>query len=342
MAQGALPPSTDDRVMWDIWESMFRLPLVTVADEVGIFGALGEKALTTEELAQKLDVDARVLGIHLAALASMGLIDKGGGKWSASPEARRWLHPEAEGYWGGFLFGFRERTKMHEQLLETLRTGKRPANATAGGPEWERGHMSDETARRIAAFMHAHSQAPARGTAQQPEFASVRHLMDVGCGSGVYGIEIARAHPQMRVTLMDLEAMAAAAATYAERAGFNGRIETVGVNMFEETWPTGPDAHFFANVFHDWSDETNRLLARKSFEALPSGGRIFLSEILMDDDLAGPWHAASFSLLMLVGTLGKQYSLPEFTDILESAGFRDVTARRHGGGYYSLVSATKP
>jgi acetylserotonin N-methyltransferase len=112
--------------------------------------------------------------------------------------------------------------------------------------------------------------------------------------------------------------------------------------MFTEDWPEGHDAHFFANVFHDWSDETNRLLAQKSFAALPSGGRIFLGEILMDDDGAGPWHAASFSLLMLIGTLGKQYSLAEFRAILESAGFTDVTAQRTGGGYYSLVSARKP
>ena len=50
----------------------------------------------------------------------------------------------------------------------------------------------------------------------------------------------------------------------------------------------------------------------------------------------------SFSLLMLLGTLGKQYSLPEFRDILESAGFTRVEALRTGGGYYSLVSAVKP
>ena len=45
---------------------------------------------------------------------------------------------------------------------------------------------------------------------------------------------------------------------------------------------------------------------------------------------------------MLVGTLGKQYSLPEFREILESAGFTQVEAVRTGGGYYSLVSAVKP
>jgi acetylserotonin N-methyltransferase len=337
-----LPPTSDDRAIWDAWESMFRLPVVTVADEAGIFRALGDRAMTLEELAADRGFDPHPLAILLAALASSDLVEKRDGKWRAMPTARTWLHPDAEGYWGGFLGSMRERTGMHAQLMEALKTGKRPASTRSGAPEWERGEMSAEAAERIAAFMHAHSQAPALGAAAQSIFGEVRHLMDVGCGSGVYGIEIARAHPGLNVTLMDLTAMADEAGHYVQRAGLADRVGTAGVNMFTEDWPTEPDAHFFSNVFHDWSDETCRLLARKSFAALPSGGRIFLNEILMDDDGTGPWHAASFSLLMLLGTLGKQYSLPEFRDMLESAGFVEVEAQRTGGGYYSLVSARKP
>lgn len=341
-----LPPSTDDRVIWDTWEAQFRLPAMTVADELGVFRALGDAPLTTGELAAALEVEVHPLSILLAALASSDLIEKRGDKWRALPPARTWLHPEAEGYWGGFLLGFRERGPLHAQLLEAMKTGKRPTSFKSGAPEWERGAMSAEAAQRIASFMHSHSMAPARGAAAQAVFGEVRHLMDVGCGSGVYGIEIARAHPNLRVTLMDLAAMADEAATYVARAGMQDRVGTAGVNMFTEDWPQGgsdgPDAHLFCNVFHDWSVETNSLLAKKSFDALPSGGRIFLSEILMDDDGTGPWHAAAFSLLMLVGTLGKQYSLPEFREILEGAGFTQVEAVRTGGGYYSLVSARKP
>jgi acetylserotonin N-methyltransferase len=337
-----LPPTNDDRVIWDMWEAQFRLPVMTAADELGVFRALGDAGLTTGELAGGLGLEIHPLSILLAALASSGLVEKREGKWRAMPPARTWLHPEAEGYWGGFLHGFRERGPLHGQLVEVMKTGKRPESFNSGAPEWERGAMSAEAAQRIASFMHSHSMAPARGAAAQAVFGEVRHLMDVGCGSGVYGIEIARAHPKLQVTLMDLAAMADEAGAYVARAGMQQRVGTAGVNMFTEDWPRGPDAHFFANVFHDWSVETNLLLARKSFDALPSGGRIFLSEILMDDDGAGPWHAAAFSLLMLVGTLGKQYSLAEFRAILEPAGFTGVEAVRTGGGYYSLVSARKP
>jgi len=339
---GPLPPSQDDRLIWDIWESQFRLPATTVADELGILRTLSDKAMATGELASMLELDSNALAILLGALASTDLVEKRGGKWRALPAARTWLHPDAEGYWGGFLFRFRETNPLHAQIREALQTGRRPESVESGAPEWERGEMSAEAAQRIAAFMHAHSQAPARGAAVQSVFGKIGSLMDVGCGSGVYGIEIAKANPQLKVTLLDLAAMAEEAGNYVERAGLSDRISTHACNMFTENWPTGHDAHFFANVFHDWSEETNRLLAAKSYAALPSGGRILLGEILMDDDGAGPWHAAAFSLLMLVGTLGKQYSLAELRDILEGAGFEDVSAVRSGGGYYSLVSARKP
>lgn len=339
---GPLPPGTDDRAIWDIWESQFTLPAVTVADELGVFSAIGDTAMATYELANALSVDARALGVLLGGLAALGMVEKRDDRWSATPPARMWLHPGAEGYWGGFLFRFRETIPLHAQLIDMVRTGKRPDNRVAGGPEWERGTMTAEVAERISDFMHAHSMGPARGAAMQPVFAEVDSLLDVGCGSGVYGIEFARANPQLQVTLLDLKEMVAEAQKHVDAADLSDRISTCGLNMFEQDWPTGHDAHFFANIFHDWSEETNAIIAAKSYKALRPGGRIFLHEILMDDDGTGPWQAASFSIMMLLGTLGKQYTLPEFRVMLEAAGFEDVRACRSAGGYYSLVSARKP
>jgi acetylserotonin N-methyltransferase len=344
-----LPPTTDDSAVWDIWLSQFRLPVVNVNVEVGTFKALSDAPLATDELAALLGVNSRALAMHLAALCAMGLVEKRLGKWRATDLARTWLHPDGAGFWGQFLRQIDSNQSLRARLLESLRTGKRPGeggapsgDVTVRHAEWERGTMSQQAAQGIAAFMHAHSQAPALGAAGQGVFGELRSLMDVGCGSGVYGIEIARAHPRLKVVLMDLKEMAFEAQKYIDRAGMGHQITTVGVNMFTETWPDAHDGHFFANVFHDWSDETCRLLAKRSFAALRRGGRIFLNEILMDDDYSGPFPAAAFSLLMLIGTLGKQYSVAEYRDILGDAGFVDVRAQRTGGGYYSLVSARKP
>lgn len=339
----SLPPTIDDTAIWDTWLSQFRLPVVNVALDVGTLRVLSEKALTTEKLAAEIGVDARALAMHLAALCPQGFVEKRLGKWRATHLARTWLHPDAKGFWGGFLNSVDRNEVIRRRLLESLRSGKRPEEFVNERPAgWEQGTMPQEVAAGIASFMQAHSQAPALGAARIPAFGELTCLMDVGCGSGVYGIEIARANPALKVVLMDLKEVAFEAAKYVDAAGVGDQVSTASVNMFEEAWPLSADGHFFSNVFHDWSDETNRKLAKSSFDALPSGGRIFLNEILMDDDYTGPYQAAAFSLMMLIGTLGKQYSLAEFRDILGSAGFVDVQAERTGGGYYSLVSARKP
>jgi 3-hydroxy-5-methyl-1-naphthoate 3-O-methyltransferase len=338
----SLPATRDDRAIWDNWLSMYRFPIVTVADAIGLFAAASGRALTTAELATQLDVDARALGIHLGLLAALGFVERRESRWRTSAVARTWLHPEGEGYYGPLIHRYRDSQPLHAQLLATLRTGDKAKGHVSAAEEWERGEMPPDMAQWLTAFMNAHSRAAAKGVAQQPLMAQVRTVLDVGGGSGIYSIEMAKAWTGLSATVMEIPQVCAAAEPFIATAGMSGRVRTQAVNMFTQDWPRDYDAHFFSNVFHDWSDATNRLLAKKSFAALPKGGRILLHEMLMDDDGCGPLPAAAFSVLMLLATRGKQYSLPEFRSILEDAGFTDVEAVQTGGGYYSLVSARKP
>lgn len=326
---------------WDTWLSMFQFPVVSAADEVGTFAAIADRAKGTGEIAAELQVDARALGVHLAMLSAMGFVERREGRWRATAAARTWMHPQAEGYVGPLLHRFREYQPLHAQLLETLRTGRKSSQYTSAAEEWERGEMPPELARMITAFMNAHSRASSLAVAQQPVFAQLQSVLDVGGGSGIFSIQLAKAWPRLSATVLEIANICVEADGYIAAAGVGTRVKTQPLNMFTESWPRGFEAHFFSNIFHDWSEDTCRLLARKSFEALPAGGRILLHEILMDDDGAGPLPAAAFSLLMLMGTRGRQYSLPELRGFLEAAGFLDIEACRTGGGYYSLVSARK-
>jgi 3-hydroxy-5-methyl-1-naphthoate 3-O-methyltransferase len=337
-----LPINVDDRIVWDIWLSLFRFPVVSVADEVGTFAAISAKAKGTAELAAELKVNARALQIHLGMLAALGFVEHREGLWRASAATRTWLHPQADGYAGPLLHRFKSSQPMHTQLLQTLRTGDRAESYGSVAAEWERGEMPPDLAKMITAFMNAHSRASSTAVAQQPVFAGLRSVLDVGGGSGIFAIEMAKAWKGLKATVLEINTICVEADGYIAASGVGERVKTEPLNMFTQAWPKGYDAHFFSNIFHDWSEETNRLLARKSFEALPAGGRILLHEILLDDDGCGPLPATAFSLLMLMGTKGRQYSLPELRQILESAGFADIEASSTGGGYYSLVSARKP
>jgi acetylserotonin N-methyltransferase len=232
---------------------------------------------------------------------------------------------------------FRERMPVYERIVAVLKASD---NETRVADAWERGELDQDLARNIAAFMHAHSLPASIGVAQGGDFRGVRRLLDVGGGSAVFSVAIAQRWPGLRATVMDLRTMCAAAQPYIDQGGCTDVVDTVAVDMFREPWPTGYDALFFSNIYHDWDDRICAELSAKSFAVLPRGGRIYLHEMLMNDNGDGPATTASFSLLMLLGTRGRQYTLDELRGFLERAGFRDVTSTPTCS-YYSLVSAIK-
>lgn len=343
MAASYEMPAVGDLAIWDMWLSQHYLPAVTAAGEIGLWERLGDRALTLDELAAELDVRPVPLGVVLSLLCPLGFLVKREGRYRLTQVSRTYLDPASPFFWGAILFSPLSANAIHDRLVEMMR---RPLEAVGQAREgsnargWESGQMGLEQARSVANFMHAHSTVPAIAAARSGVFDGVRRLMDVGAGSGVYSIAAARAYPELRVTILELAAMCTAAQDYIDAGGVADRVTTTPVDMWREPWPDGHDALFFSNIFHDWNVEQNIDLATKAAAALPAGGRIILHEQLLNDGGDGPLTTASFSVLMLRGTWGKQYSLPEFRTILEAAGFTQVDAR-HSCGYYSLVTAVK-
>jgi O-methyltransferase domain len=65
-------------------------------------------------------------------------------------------------------------------------------------------------------------------------------------------------------------------------------------------------------IMHDWTPAQDLAILRKCFAALPSGGQIVISELLVNDDKTGPPAAALMSLNMLVETVGRNYTPAEY------------------------------
>jgi len=335
-----LSPPVDDRQIWDIWLSFHHLPAMLAADEIGLFDALADGPLTLDALAARCKVNARALGILNSLLAGLGLLVRREGRYGLTPVSRAYLVKSSGFYWGALLAGTRRSAPATEEIITALAPDARHAGGE-NAQGWEAGEIPLERARAIAAFMHAHSCAAAIGAAQHPVLAQVERLLDVGGGSGVFSIAMAQRWPHLRATVMDLENMCIAAMDYVRDGEVADRVDTLAIDMFRQPWPTGHDALFFSNVFHDWSDETCLELARKAFDMLPSGGRIMLHEALINDNLDGPTTPASFSVLMLYRTQGRQFSLPDLAELLGRAGFAGCEATATCG-YYSLIVARKP
>jgi hypothetical protein len=347
-------PAASDRLMWDIWLSMNQLPSLAVADELGVFAAVSAAPADASDIAQRLGLNRRATDVLLRMLAALGLLALRNGRYEPTESARAYLSPGSPNYWGPLLRTLGIVPQQHAALLAALRAADdRSATvgvATAANPkapgeqpsdDWERGEIDRAQAEIIAQIMHCHSLPAAVGVARSGNLDGVTRLLDIGGGSGCFSIAIAQQSPAVRCTVMELPAMCECASRYIAQGGVAERVDTVAVDMFRHAWPRGYDGVLFSNIFHDWDLDTNRALARRAYEALPAGGRIFVHEMLLADDGSGPVTTASFSLFMLLGTQGRQYAEGEIRAILSGAGFEDVDTRvTHG--YFSLVSGRKP
>jgi len=334
-------PLCDDTPVWDVLLSAYRMPALAAADLLNLFEALHECPASAGELAARTGLAAEALKALLPMLSALGFLVPRLGRYRLTLAARTYLLHDSPHYWG-HVFTRSRLDPVTQAIVDKLKgTATVDPSLPNPGDQWEAGSVSTEMAATVARFVHSHSLPAAIGCAREGDFAGVRRLLDVGGGSGVFAIAIAQAHPGLNATVMELPTMCARAQDYIADEGMTDRIDTVSVDMFRAAWPRGYDAIFLSNIFHDWSMETNRRLAASAFAALPSGGRIYLHEMLMNDEGSGPLHAAAFSIMMLFGTRGRQYSLAELKAILEGAGFTGVTAAATYG-YYSLVSARKP
>lgn len=333
------PPLSDDRPLWDAWLSIYQMPALVVADEIGLFARLAERPLPVSELADALAVPPRGMEALAGVLAAMGLLARQAGTLALAPLARDYLLRESPYYWGGLLESCREHpaaVEVREAVLRDRRAGQERVTRA-----WEAGEIAPERAGALTRLMHAHSFPAARGVARWGDFAGVRRLLDVGGGSGCFCLALAARHPEMGCTVMELPTVCRVAEEYIAAAGLADRVDTVARNMFHDLWPSGYDAVFFSNIFHDWAPDDCLLLARRAFEALPPGGRILVHEALLGDARDAPLTAALFSMHMLIRTEGRQFTLPELAALLGAAGFTETTVTPTYG-YYSLVNARKP
>ena len=338
-SRGIEDPVWDDRAVWDVWLSANWMPTVAAADEVRLIEALEDGGpASAEELAERTGLNLHALKGVLPMLTSLAFLKVHLGRYQPTEPARLYLLHDSPFYWG-HAFSF-ARSMPNTQRYVTALKAQPVDNKGRPVEAWESGQLTPEMARPITAFMNSHSMPAAVGVARHGDLDGVTRLLDVGGGSGCFSIALARRHPELRCTVMELPAVCELAKEYVAEAGLSDRIDTVTVDMFRQAWPKGYDAIFMSNIVHDWDLETNAQLFRSSFDALPSGGRIYLHEMLIADDGSGPLASAGYSMLMLAGTKGRQYGAGELQRLLEDAGFADFRVQ-DTYGHFSLVIATK-
>jgi len=205
-------------------------------------------------------------------------------------------------------------------LTDAVRSGTavvEPPRA-ADGDKWARGFIG---------AMQEGSKLRAKGLVTAVGVEGLRRMLDIGGGSGAYSIAFARAVEGLTADILDIPAVVSITREYVEKAGMTAKVNVISGDLRQEGYGGPYDLVLISSICHMLNAEDNRAMLRRSYEALAPGGRVVISDFILDPDGTGPRFAAFFALNMLVGTrAGASYTEAEYMSWLTDIGF--VSQRR--------------
>lgn len=300
---------------------------LAAAHELDLFTRFaGTPGTTAQELAEALSIDPRPAEMLLTGCAALGVLQKQDGRYCNTPLAETFLVRGKPYYFGGFVAMLDKRLyRGWDKLIEALRTNR----PTTWNPDQQKSLFEGEDPAMLATFweaMHSLSTFTARVLGETIDFAPFTRLLDVGGGSGAYDIELCHRYPHLRATVYDLPFVTKIAAAKAAGAGLGDRVATASGDFFTDpAFPTDHDVILLSMIMHDWNEDQDRDILRKCYQALPRGGAVIITELLVNDEKTGPTPAALMSLNMLIETEGgRNYTPAEYSAWLGELGFRDV------------------
>jgi SAM-dependent methyltransferase len=175
------------------------------------------------------------------------------------------------------------------------------------------------------------------------DWKSVKHVVDVGGGTGTNSVMLAKAHSNLRMTVFDAPTICERAKERFKANGVSERCDTHVGEFFKDPFPPGIDGILFSHVAEIYSPEQVKFACKKSYDALPKGGKLFLWVVAADDDEMGGTWAVKISLYFLTQASGQGICYPpnDYEAWLKGAGFSDVKITKNLPWEHAFIVATK-
>jgi hypothetical protein len=320
------------------WASKTLLSAV----EMEVFTELAKGPEDLKSLTGRLGLHPRSSRDFLDALVALGFLERNDGKYSNAPSTDFFLDKHKPSYVGGILEMANKRLFHHWGYLTTaLRTGEQQNESAHGEPDIFAALYADPA--RLKGFLRAMtgiSRGANMAIAARFPWDKYKSAADCGTAQGDLIVQIALKNPHIAGTGFDLPEVAPIFEDYVDANGLSSRVRFQFGSFFTDPLPK-VDVILMGHVLHDWNLEEKRMLVRKAYEALPSGGAFIAYDSIIDDERRKNAFGLLASLNMLIETPGGfDYTGADCMGWMKEAGFSE-TRVEHLIGPDSMVIAIK-
>jgi ubiquinone/menaquinone biosynthesis C-methylase UbiE len=276
--------------------------------KAGILDALTSGGKTAGEVAENCQTDESATTLVLDTLCALGLVQNVGERYA--------LTVLAAGLLGGSYRELGDQYWAH--LPSFLKTGQ-PWIKMDDACESEAHYQSQAAALAWMLAPAAEAAAHALGIGETLKDLSI---LDVGAGSAIWSLTMARHDPGTTVTAVDWPAVLKVAAETASNSGLSDRFSTIVGNYHEVDLPESQfDLALLGNVTHLETPEGNRSLFEKVHRSLKPTGRIIIFDVLPGQP-EGDLNRTLYALGLALRTEhGRVYQPQELEALLVQSGF---------------------
>jgi predicted O-methyltransferase YrrM len=285
--------------------------------ELNLFSRLGSQNLSASEMSKQLNTDERATEIFLNALVGMGLLQKKDDLYANIEEAAKFLMPGSVDYRGGAYLHAASHWDEWSRLTEIIRSGK------SCNKIW-----TDNKKHGLAIAMMEQARVKAEKVVNAIDLSRASHMLDIGCGPGLYSIAFAINYPNLKIDLFEIydEALKIAEEEI-KRNNLEERINIINGNFLTDDLGHNYDIVLLSSITCFLGEEQNLHLLRKVRDSLNDGGRILVGDLKLDESKTKPASAAIFSVNMLVNTPhGRLYSEHEIQGWLHSLKLKNISS----------------
>jgi O-methyltransferase/methyltransferase family protein len=326
------------QVAFGFWASKTLLSAI----EMEIFTELAARPEAFAELSGRLGLHPRSSHDFLDTLVALGFLQRTDGVYSNTPETDLFLDKRKPSYIGGMLEMANARLyPFWGRLTEGLRTGLPQNEASTGGDDLFTALYADPA--RLRGFLKAMtglSHGANMTIARKFPFANYKSVVDVGAAQGDLIAQIALANANITGIGFDLPEVAPIFEDYIADNKLADRVKFAPGSFFDAPLPKA-DVVTMGHILHDWDLPTKKMLIRKAYEALPTGGAFVVYEAIIDDDRRTNVFGLLMSLNMLIETRGGfDYTGADCIGWMQEAGFHSCRVE-HLIGPDSMVVGIK-
>jgi len=277
----------------DLQTAFMASRCVLAAERLQLFRKLHDKELTAARIGRLTGLHEKRREAFLAVLIALGLLARKGNRYRNTALADRFYVKERSIYWtraysDGCVQEY-EAFSALEDMLTTSRDYEEILGIKRVGYV-DRMQREPQFANDFTHMLYYDHQRKARALARTLDLGGYRRLLDLGGGSGVMSIALARKYPQLHACVLDIEPVCRVARKIIRREGLARRITVCSCDYTKEV-PSGFDVIMACDSGGDSPDVLERC-----YESLPDGGLLVLVDKFQSEDLTTPFFRLLWQL----------------------------------------------